>query len=81
MEVSFEVSRLNLEKAEKFDPSWTNKAQDLCTQKVAKVKGGLGPFGIMVLATEGLEEYTAVYFRIFKGENRYVVVMCSDQSK
>lgn len=78
MEVSFEVT--SLEKAEKFDPSWVN-AQDLCTQKVATVKGGLGPFGIMALASKGLDEYTAVSFRIFKGYHKYVVLMCSDQSR
>ncbi|KAK4758891.1 hypothetical protein SAY87_020192 [Trapa incisa] len=79
VEVAFEVPKLG--KAQKFDPSWTHKAQDLCTQNVAKTRGGLGPFGIMVLATEGLEEYTAIYFTIFKNHSRYAVLMCSDQSK
>ncbi|XP_031399883.1 beta-fructofuranosidase, insoluble isoenzyme CWINV1-like [Punica granatum] len=79
VELSFEVK--NLDKAEKFDPSWV-KAQDLCTQKTATVKGGIGPFGIMALASKGLEEYTAIFFRIFKGtNNKYVVAMCSDQTK
>ncbi|KAF2541479.1 hypothetical protein F2Q68_00032782 [Brassica cretica] len=48
------------------------------------VKSGLGPFGLMVLASKNLEEYTSVYFRIFKARqnsNKYVVVMCSDQSR
>ncbi|XP_031399878.1 beta-fructofuranosidase, insoluble isoenzyme CWINV1-like [Punica granatum] len=79
VEMSFKVT--NLEKAEKFDPSWTN-AEDLCARKVATVKGEIGPFGIMALASKGLEEYTAIFFRIFKANNnKYVVLMCSDQSR
>ncbi|XAR49931.1 Beta-fructofuranosidase [Bertholletia excelsa] len=81
VEVSFEV--LGLEEAEVLDPSWTDP-QVLCGQKGASVKGGLGPFGLQVLASKDLEEYTAVFFRIFKKvrqSNKYVVLMCSDQSR
>lgn len=79
VDVSFDVSKLD--KAEVFDPSWTN-AQTICSQKGASVKGGVGPFGLKVLASKGLEEYTAVFFRIYKGKNyKYVVLMCSDQSR
>ncbi|KAI4386952.1 hypothetical protein MLD38_004825 [Melastoma candidum] len=70
----------NLDKAEAFDPKWTDP-QILCSQKGASVKGTLGPFGLLVLASKGLEEYTAVFFRVFKGQNKYVVLMCSDQSR
>lgn len=78
VEVSFEVKEL--EKAEVLDPTWTNP-QMLCSQKGASVKGSLGPFGLLVMASKGLQEYTAVFFRIFKGQNKYVVLMCSDQSR
>lgn len=79
VEVSFDLPMLD--KAEKFDPSWTSPV-DLCSQKVASVQGGVGPFGLKVLASKGLEEYTAVFFRIFKGQNnKYIVLMCSDQSR
>ncbi|KAF3450596.1 hypothetical protein FNV43_RR06685 [Rhamnella rubrinervis] len=78
VEISFEVAGLG--KAEVLDPSWTDP-QSLCSQKGASVKGGLGPFGLLVLASKGLEEYTAVFFRIFKAPNKYVVLMCSDQSR
>ncbi|KAM6601632.1 hypothetical protein CsatA_021241 [Cannabis sativa] len=78
VEVSFKVS--GFEKAEKLDPSWTDP-QMLCSRKGASVKGGLGPFGLYVLASKGLEEYTAVFFRIFKSNEKYVVLMCSDQSR
>lgn len=76
--ISFEISEFI--KAEVLDPSWTNP-QELCSRKDASVKGGLGPFGLLVLASEGLQEYTAVFYRIFKGHNKYVVLMCSDQSR
>ncbi|KAJ7963186.1 Beta-fructofuranosidase, insoluble isoenzyme like [Quillaja saponaria] len=78
VEVSFEVTKF--EKAEVLDPSWTNP-QLLCSRKEASVKGGLGPFGLLVFASVGLEEYTAVFFRIFKSKDKYVVLMCSDQSR
>ncbi|XP_058087788.1 beta-fructofuranosidase, insoluble isoenzyme 1-like [Magnolia sinica] len=78
IEVTFHLPRL--EKAEPFDPTWVNP-QILCSQKGADVKGSIGPFGLMVLASDGLDEYTAVYFRIFKGQDKPVVLMCSDQSR
>lgn len=78
VEISFKIS--DFEKAEVFDESWSNP-QLLCSQKGASVKGGLGPFGLMVLASKGMEEYTAVFFRIFKRQTKYVVLMCSDQSR
>ncbi|XP_057975486.1 beta-fructofuranosidase, insoluble isoenzyme 1-like [Malania oleifera] len=76
VEVTFTIP--SLEKAEKFDPSWVN-AQDLCGQKGSTVQGGIGPFGLLTLASEHLEEYTPVFFRVFKAENdKHVVLMCSD---
>ncbi|KAF3451458.1 hypothetical protein FNV43_RR07553 [Rhamnella rubrinervis] len=67
-------------KEELLDPSWTDP-QILCSQNGASVKGGLGPFGLLVLASKGLKEYTAVFFRIFKAPNKHAVLMCSDQSR
>ncbi|KAK3220507.1 hypothetical protein Dsin_014477 [Dipteronia sinensis] len=78
VEISFEIS--DFKKAEVFDPSWTNP-QHLCIQKGASVKSALGPFGLLALASKDLKEYTAVFFRIFKGKDKYVVLMCSDQSR
>nr|KJB70242.1 hypothetical protein B456_011G064900 [Gossypium raimondii] len=78
VEVSFEIK--DFEKAEVLEPSWTNP-QLLCSRKGASVKGSLGPFGLLVLASEGLKERTAVFFRIFKGHNKYMVLMCGDQSR
>ncbi|ESR39789.1 Beta-fructofuranosidase insoluble isoenzyme CWINV1 [Citrus sinensis] len=79
VEISFDVS--DFKKAEKLDPGWTNP-QLICSQKGASVKGALGPFGLLALASKDLKEYTAVFFRIFKGEDKkFVVLMCSDQSR
>ncbi|GMN54535.1 hypothetical protein TIFTF001_023661 [Ficus carica] len=70
----------NLDKAEKFDPNWVN-AQDLCAQKGSQVPGGVGPFGLLTLASKYLEEFTPVFFRIFKAtNNKHVVLLCSDAS-
>ncbi|KAE8675336.1 Beta-fructofuranosidase, insoluble isoenzyme CWINV3 [Hibiscus syriacus] len=78
VDVSFEIA--DLEKAEVLKPSWTN-AQLLCSRKGALVKGRLGPFGLLVLASDDLKENTAVFFRIFKRQNKHVVLICSDQSR
>ncbi|XXG62758.1 hypothetical protein AAC387_Pa05g1071 [Persea americana] len=76
--VQFEIE--GLEKAEAFDPLWTDP-QILCSHKGVDVEGGIGPFGLKVLASKGLEEYTAVFFRVFKAQKKHVVLMCSDQSR
>ncbi|KAK6911901.1 Glycosyl hydrolase family 32, C-terminal [Dillenia turbinata] len=78
VEAVFEIS--DFRKAEVFDPSWTNP-QLLCSQKGTTAKGTLGPFGLLVLASDKLEEYTAVFFRVFKSQEKYVVLLCSDQSR
>lgn len=76
--VSFGVSEL--EKAEVLDPSLTNPPM-LCSRKGASVKGSLGPFGLIVFASKGLIEHTAVFYRVFKARDKYAVLMCSDQSR
>lgn len=78
VEVTFDVS--SLDKAETFNPSWTDP-QKLCGLKDAEVKGGVGPFGLLVLASEKMEEKTAVFFRVFKAHNKHVVLMCHDPKR
>lgn len=78
VEVTFSLP--SLDKAEEFDPSWVN-AQDLCGMKGSTVQGGVGPFGLLTLASEHLEEYTPVFFRIFKAKGKHVVLMCSDAKR
>ncbi|KAJ4951096.1 hypothetical protein NE237_027928 [Protea cynaroides] len=78
VEVSFNLP--TLENAENLKSSGVNP-QLLCSQKEASVEGSVGPFGLLALASKGLEEQTAIFFRVFKDEERFVVLMCSDQSK
>ncbi|KAI3667514.1 hypothetical protein L6452_42579 [Arctium lappa] len=76
----------SLSKAEPYDRSWDDKfppqdlAKDICGIKGANVQGGLGPFGILTLASKNLEEYTPVFFWVFKTRDheKYKVLMCSD---
>ncbi|XVF41803.1 hypothetical protein PTKIN_Ptkin01aG0309900 [Pterospermum kingtungense] len=75
IDVTFYIPSLS--KAEPFNPSWTD-AQQLCAQKGSKVEGGVGPFGLLTLASRNLEEYTPVFFRVFKGSKKHVVLLCSD---
>ncbi|RDX76680.1 Beta-fructofuranosidase, cell wall isozyme [Mucuna pruriens] len=77
VEISFEVNDFG--KAEVLD-NWVDP-QILCGRKGAAVKGGLGPFGLLVFASRGLQEHTAVFFRIFRYQNKKLVLMCSDQSR
>ncbi|KAJ1420316.1 Glycosyl hydrolase family 32, N-terminal [Sesbania bispinosa] len=77
VEISFEVNKFG--KAEVLD-YWMDP-QILCSQKGSAVKSGLGPFGLLVFASKGLQEYTSVFFRIFRYQHKNVVLMCSDQSR
>lgn len=79
VEVTFSFA--NLDKAEAYDPKWVN-AQDLCSKKGSKVEGGVGPFGLLTLASVNLEEFTPVFFRVFKApNNKHRVLLCSDASR
>ncbi|KAF7826449.1 Beta-fructofuranosidase, cell wall isozyme [Senna tora] len=81
VEVSFEVNEFEM--AEELESSsGVLDPQLMCGQKGASVKGALGPFGLLVLASKGLQEYTAVFFRVFRNRhNKYMVLMCSDQTR
>ncbi|KAE8666316.1 Beta-fructofuranosidase, insoluble isoenzyme CWINV2 [Hibiscus syriacus] len=75
VDVTFFIPRLD--KVEPFNPSLTD-AQLLCAKKGSKVQGGVGPFGLLALASKNLEEYTPVFFRIFKTSTKHTVLLCSD---
>ncbi|GMJ02900.1 cell wall invertase 4 [Hibiscus trionum] len=75
IDVTFHIP--SLDKAEPFNPRWKD-AQALCANRGSKVGGGVGPFGLFTLASKNLEEYTAVFFRVFKTSRNYVVLLCSD---
>ncbi|KAJ8532693.1 hypothetical protein K7X08_015582 [Anisodus acutangulus] len=80
VEVIFSFS--SLDKAEQFDPKWADLyAQDVCAIKGSTVQGGIGPFGLATLASKNLKEYTPVFFRVFKAQKDYKVLMCSDAKR
>ena len=85
VEVSFEVP--SLAGAERLDdPALAGDAQRLCGARGASVEGGVGPFGLWVLASADRRERTAVFFRVFRAaaagsDSKPVVLMCSDPTK
>lgn len=78
VEITFSFS--SLEKAEAFDSSWV-KAENVCEEKGSRNEGGVGPFGLLTLASEKLEEFTPVFFRVFKAPKNHVILMCSDATR
>jgi len=79
VEVVFEVPAL--EHADVLEPNWLLKPEGLCGEKGASVPGGIGPFGLLVMASGDMEEHTAVFFRVFRHNDKYKVLMCTDLSK
>ncbi|URE08442.1 hypothetical protein MUK42_35402 [Musa troglodytarum] len=79
VEVDFELP--SLDTADPFDPTRAMDAPKLCSQDDASVRGGIGPFGLLVLASENLEEHTAVFFRVYRDRDTAKVLMCSDQRR
>jgi beta-fructofuranosidase len=45
------------------------------------VTGGVGPFGLLVMASGDLREHTAVFFRVLRLLHEYTVLMCTDLSR
>ncbi|KAM0044746.1 putative beta-fructofuranosidase [Helianthus debilis subsp. tardiflorus] len=82
VDVTFTFS--SLEKAELYDEKWAefphhDLGKSICGVRGATVQGGLGPFGLMTLASHNLEEYTPVFFRVFKTiDKKHKVLLCSD---
>ncbi|KAL5217712.1 hypothetical protein ABZP36_018396 [Zizania latifolia] len=82
VEASFQV--MDLGKAEPFDPAWRAvDAETVCAARGADAKGGVGPFGLWVLASDELKERTAVFFRVFKRDDgaKHAILMCNDPSR
>lgn len=79
VEVAFKVS--SLAGAEALDPNWLLDPQKLCGEKGASVPGGVGPFGLIVMASSDLREHTAVFFRAFRYHGRYKLLMCTDLTR
>ncbi|XP_057777959.1 beta-fructofuranosidase, insoluble isoenzyme 1-like [Salvia miltiorrhiza] len=79
VEVTFSFG--SLDKAEAFDERWDRyDAEKICREKKSTVQGGLGPFGLATLASLHLEEFTPVFFRVFKDKDKHLLLMCSDAS-
>ncbi|KAF0890976.1 hypothetical protein E2562_005087 [Oryza meyeriana var. granulata] len=67
--------------AESFDPDWLDPHK-LCKEKgAAFAQGGVGPFGLIVMASGDLQEQTAVFFSVFKHHGKYKVFMCTDLTR
>ncbi|BAT96053.1 hypothetical protein VIGAN_08292500 [Vigna angularis var. angularis] len=75
VEITFSFS--SLEKAEAFDSRWVT-AENVCEEKGSRNEGGVGPFGLLTLASEKMEEFTPVFFRVFKAPKKHIILMCSD---
>ncbi|KAI3687343.1 hypothetical protein L1987_81038 [Smallanthus sonchifolius] len=78
IELSFKLPKID--EAEVLVPEWDDP-QILCSTKTARVGGRAGAFGLLVMASQDLTEQTAVFFRVFKDNHQFVVLMCSDQSR
>ncbi|KAK7383332.1 hypothetical protein VNO78_29009 [Psophocarpus tetragonolobus] len=78
VEVMFELPEL--ENADFLNPNGVDP-QVLCSQEYTSRSGIIGPFGLLALASKNLKEHTAVFFKIFRAPNRFVCLMCSDQSR
>nr|AWT08286.1 putative cell wall invertase d [Secale cereale] len=76
VEIDFELT--SVDDAEPFDPSWLLNAQKQCREADASVHGGIGPFGLVILASDNMEEQTVVHFRVYKSQKNYMILMCSD---
>ncbi|RCV15058.1 hypothetical protein SETIT_3G028300v2 [Setaria italica] len=74
VEAIFEIPKL--EAAEKFDPKWLQDPGKLCSES-----GGVGPFGLIAMASGDLQEQTAIFFRVFKHDDMYKVLMCMDLTR
>lgn len=53
-----------------------------CNQGGAAHRGVFGPFGLLVLADENLQEQTAVFFYVsYSEESKWRTRFCSDQTR
>ncbi|KAL2610853.1 hypothetical protein R1flu_022545 [Riccia fluitans] len=58
------------------------QAQEICSQMGAAHRGYYGPFGVLVLSAQDLQERTAVYYYLqVRKDRKWDAVICSDQSR
>jgi hypothetical protein len=75
-EIDFELAAVDT--ADPFDPSWLLDTEKHCREADASVQSSVGPFGLIVLASDDMEEHTTVHFRVYKSQQKYMILMCSD---
>lgn len=78
VEVEFDVPSLNRAEALNVDAS---NVQLTCSQIGASRNGALGPFGLLVLASDDGAEQTALFFYVVSSEDGWKALVCSDQSR
>uniref|UniRef100_A0ACD5X9Z8 Uncharacterized protein n=1 Tax=Avena sativa TaxID=4498 RepID=A0ACD5X9Z8_AVESA len=76
VEIDFELT--SIDDADPFEPSWLLDAEKHCREADASIRGGIGPFGLVILASDNMEEHTVVHFRVYKSQQKYMILMCSD---
>eukprot|EP00250_Pteridium_aquilinum_P011988 c20436_g1_i1 orf=57-1841(+) len=79
IEVKFVLSELK--QAEALEVNASN-AQQICNVTGASRSGIVGPFGLLVLASDDQSEQTAIFFYIVSsGNGSWNALVCSDQSR
>ncbi|KAG9160124.1 hypothetical protein Leryth_015015 [Lithospermum erythrorhizon] len=77
IEAEFEIDAKTLEGIKMNEELYTCNSSQGAAQR-----GGLGPFGLLVLSSKSLSEFTAVYFYIIKSSDGSLTThFCSDQSR
>jgi beta-fructofuranosidase len=67
VEINFELT--SIDSAVPFDPSWILDIEKHCREAGASVHGGVGPFGLVVLASENMKS-TLLYTSEFTNHRR-----------
>ncbi|XP_040986885.1 acid beta-fructofuranosidase-like [Juglans microcarpa x Juglans regia] len=76
------VAEFELDKEALERTAQTNVEFSCSTSGGAAERGALGPFGLLVLADESLNEHTPVYFYIAKGtDGNLTTFFCADQTR
>ena len=76
VEIDFELTSIDI--AVPFDPSWLLDVEKHCREAGASVHGGIRPLGLIVLISDNMEEHTAVHFRVYKSEQKEMILIYSD---
>ena len=76
------VAEFEIDKEALKNISDSNEVYNCASSGGAAQRGALGPFGLLVLADDGISEYTPVYFYVTKGsDGNLQTSFCSDQSR